>query len=285
MTACSGIDARFQLAALQQILTIRLGRRAAIVVSSALLLTVPLYLWRIAYPRTDWAITFLAPLALLLLVGSYKPRAVALRATHRVIVREESWVSAIMTGRVRATVDSIALVVIGVPILAWQALGAPFMIASVLLLLCAVSSGIALGIRGRLLRHFNGPFAACWSYTIGAVAAAIVFIPILAWINWGHILFPGEFRTLDFLEAVQFGVAEQLPPRRGWIAEILSVPIAIESAQLWLTANYGSAMAWLPVLYGFCLALVAFVVARASTALTCLAELALRSPANESTSD
>ena len=247
-----------------------------IVVSSALLLTVPLYLWRISYPLTDWAVIFLAVLAPMLFAGLYSRRKDLLWARHKAAVREESWVSAFMRGKIRAAIDSLVFVVIAVPILAWQALSTADPIAIVLVLLCMVASSMALGMRCWLQRHFRGPFAASWSFALGAGAAAIMFVPILAWINWKYVVFPCEFLSLGFLEAVQFGVAEQLPPRRGWIAEILALPFAMDSAQLWLTAKYGSTMAWVPAVYSVYLALVAFVVARASTALAAFAGDALR---------
>ena len=263
----------------------KLGWYAAIVASPALLLTVPLYLWRISYPLTDWAIIFLAALAPMLFAGIYSRRKDLLWARHSAVVRKESWVSEFVTGKTRATIDSLVFVAFAVPILAWQALGTADQIAPVLILLCMVASSMSLGFRCWLQRHFLAPFAAGWSFALGAGAAAIVFVPILAWINWNYVLFPGEFLSLGFLEAVQFGVAEQLPPRRGWIAEILAFPFAIESAQLWLTANYGSTMAWVPAVYSVYLALVAFVVARSSTALASFAGDALRKSWDESTND
>lgn len=77
---------------------------------------------------------------------------------------------------------------------------------------------------------------------------------------------------MGLFDAVQFGVTEALPPRRGWIAEILALFYAVESTQLWLTVRYGAANAWVPALYGLYLALVAFLVARTSTALACFAQ-------------
>ena len=259
--------------------------KVGIVVSSALLLTVPLYLWRISYPLTDWAVIFLAVVAPMLFAGFYSRRKDLLWARHSAAVRAESRVSKFLRGKLRATIDSLVFVAFTVPILAWQALGTPDPIAPVLVLLCMVASGMSLGFRCWLQRHFRAPFAASWSFALGAGAAAIVFVPILAWINWKYIVYPGEFLSLDFLEAVQFGISEQLPPRRGWIAEILTLPFAIEAAQLWLTANCGSTMAWLPVVYSIYLALVAFVVARASTALASFAGDALRISWDESTND
>ena len=263
----------------------RLGWYAAIVVSSTLLLAVPLYLWRISYPLTDWAVIFLVALAPMLFAGIYSRRKDLLKARRRAAVRRKSWVSNFARGRIRATIDSVVFVAFAIPILAWQALGKTDPITPVLILLCMVASSMSLGFRCWLQRHFYTPYAASWSFALGAGAAAIIFVPILAWINWNYVLFPGEFLSLGFLEAVQFGVEEQLPPRRGWIAEILAFPFAIESAQIWLTAKYGSTMAWAPAVYSIYLALVAFVVARASTALASFAGDALRKSWDESTND
>ena len=263
----------------------RLGRYATIVVISVLLLTVPLYLWRISYPLTDWAVIFLLALALMLFAGFYSPRKSLLWARHRAAVRAESWISAFMRSKIRASIDSLVFVAVAVPILAWQALATADSVAPLLVLLCMVASSLALAMRCWLQRHFHSAFAASWSFALGAVVAAIVFVPILAWLNWSQVVFPGEFRSLEFVEAVKFGVAEQLPTRRGWIAEILTLPSAIESAQLWLTAKYGKTMAWIPIAYSIYLALVAFVVARASTAVAGFSGNALRKFRNESTSD
>ena len=262
-----------------------LARHAAVVVSAAVLLVLPLYLWRIYYSVSDWAAVFLLALASMLFAGFYPPRKALLRARYRAAVRTKSWIWAFMRGTYRTSVDSLAFVAVAVPVLAWQALAAPDAIAPVLVLLCMAASGLALGMRRWLQRHFRAAYATSWSLALGAALAAIAFLPLLAWLNWSQVVYPGEFRSLEFLEAVQFGVAEQLPSRRGWIAEILALPFAIESAQLWLTAKYGTTMAWLPALYSIYLALVAFVVARASTALASLATHALRTSADEPAND
>ena len=144
------------------------------------------------------------------------------------------------------------------PILAWQALGASDLVALFLVVLCLAASAMALGVRRWLQHHLHDPYSAWHGANLGALIAGMISFPILAWITWNYVSFPGEFRTLGFLQAVQFGVAEQLPQRRGWIAEILALPFAIESGQLWLIARYGTAV-WVTVLYSLSLALVAFV--------------------------
>ena len=257
------------------------GSKVAIVVVTGTLLTIPLYLWRIFYPNTDWAALFLVPLALMLFLGFGKPLAAMLQARLAAMILSGSWISKFMTGRIWAVIHSCVFLAVTVLILAWQALSASNLIAFLLVVLCLAASGMALGVRSWLEHHLHDPFSTWHGTSLGAFIAGMIFIPILAWITWNYVPFPGEFRTLGFWEAVQFGVADQLPRRRGWIAEILALPFAIESAQLWLIAKDGTVV-WVTVLYSLYLALVALTVARASTALGCCAEDAIGSFRNES---
>ena len=256
--------------------TANFGSNAAIVVAPGILLAVPLYFWRIFYPSTDWAALFLAPMTVVLFFGFRKPLAAMLRARFAAMILDDSRISRFMTGRITAVIHSCIFVAVTVPILAWQALSASDLIAFFLVVLCLTASAMALGVRRWLQRHLHDPYSAWHGANLGALIAGMIFIPILAWITWNYVAFPGEFRTLGFWQSVQFGVADQLQQRRGWIAEILALPFAIESAQLWLIARYGTAV-WVTVLYSLYLALVAFVVARASTALACFAEDAFAS--------
>ncbi len=264
-------------------LPIRLGLSAVIVLGSIFLLIFPLYLWRITYPLTDWAAIFLVALAFMLYAGICRPRKRLLNAWFKVAVREDSWVAKFATGGIRARIYSLIFVAVAIPILACQAMAATDAITPVLVLLCVVSSSMALGLEFWLKHHLNYEVTESWSFALSAGVVATVFIPILAWINWNHTLFPGEFRSLEISEAIQFSVAEYLPPRRGWIAEILVVPIAIESALLWFTVEYGRAWGWVPVVYSIYLGFVAFVMARASTSLASFARFSLRKRRDEPT--
>ena len=263
--------------------TVDFGSNVVIVVVTGMLLTIPLYLWRISYQNTDWAALFLAPLAFMLFLGFWRPLAAMLQARLAAMILSGSGISKYMTGRMRAIIHSCVFVTVSVLILAWQALSASNLIALFLVVLCLSASSVALGVRPWLQHHLHDPFSTWYGATLGAFIAGMIFVPLLAWVTWNYVPFPGEFRTFGFWEAVQFGVADQLPQRRGWISEILALPFAIESAQLWLIVRYGTAV-WVTVLYSLYLALVAFAVARASTALACFSEDAIRSSSNESES-
>ena len=276
----TGAEERNKECAAKPSSTANFGAKAAIVVATGILLAVPLYLWRILYPTTDLAALLLAPLTLALFFGFKKPLGCMLRVRFAAMILDDSRIAGFMTGRIKAVVHSSVFVAVTVPIVAWQALGASDSVALFLVVLCLAASAMALGVRRWLQRHLHHPYCAWHGANLGALIAGMIFFPVLAWIVWNYVPVPGEFRTLGFWEAVQFGVADQLPQRRGRIAEILALPFAVESAQLWLIARHGTAV-WLPVLYSLYVALVAFVVARASTALACFAEDAIASSCNE----
>lgn len=252
----------------------RIASNTTIVVISGVILTIPLYLWRIYYPLSDWAALALAPLALILFAGFQKPLAAMLRARSMATVRSDSWIFIFMTGRAKAAILSTVFVAVTVPILAWQALGATREMAFCLLALCLTANYITLGMPRLLQHHLHAPYATRYGVVLGAGIAALIFLPILTWINWSQITFPGEFRSLGIWDAVQFSVADRSPPRPSWIAEFLKPLYVIESIQLWFATNYGTSV-WVTILYSIYLALVAFVIARASAALAWFAQSAV----------
>ena len=248
----------------------------AVVAISTTLLAIPLYLWRIFYPLTDWAALLLAPLAFMLFVGFREPLAAMLRARSLATLRADSWLSPFMTGRIKAAILSSIFVAVTVPILAWQALDATHWTTLALVALCMAASSMALGAQRWLQHHLHGPYAAWHGHALGAGVAALIFVPILAWINWTHTIYPGEFLSLNLREAILFGITEQLPSRRGWIAQFLALLYALESMQIWLVARLGTSVFWVPVLYSLYTAMIAFVVARASVAVACFTQYAIR---------
>ena len=232
--------------------------------SPAILLTTFLFLWRASYRPTDsdWAALFLAPLAFGMFIGFRTPLAMMLLARSRSVVQRDSWVSPFVSGKIRATLLSLVFVAITLPIIAWEALEANGITAVALSFLVLLASILPLTTTRLLRHHVHDPYANWYGMIIGAGIAALIFVPIIAWVNWTHVIHPGEIRSLGFWDAISF----QLPERSGLIAEILAVPAAIESAQLWLSARQ-EVSGWAPIWYSLYSALVVFLVAQASAAI------------------
>jgi len=236
--------------------------------TSALFL--PLYLWRSTYPSSDWAVLAFLPLSVMLFFGYLSLSAAIFRARFRAAIRAGSPLMSILSGRIRAISGALIFVLISIPLLAWQALVSSLSEILILIALGVLSGGLFAGLKLKFLPHFHQPFANAVAISIGTWIAAAAFIPIIAWMNWYYVSYPGEIRTASLPEAVMQGLQE-LPPRRGWIAEILAPMYAYEAGKLWAVVQLGSSK-WSTILFSLDTALVSFIIARASIVLTLLAQ-------------
>ena len=134
-----------------------------------------------------------------------------------------------------------------------------------------VASYISLRIQDILDAHLRQPYSGAMGLTLGAYLAALMFIPLLAWISWNFVEYRGEFRTADFSKAVTLGMQE-LPARRGWISEVLAPLYAIEAGKLWLVVQLGSSR-WATILFSLDTTLVGFILARTAAIITNFAQV------------
>lgn len=247
-----------------------------IICLAAISLLVPLLLWSSLYPQSDWAAAVLIPLAIGIFIGWYAPAAALARARLQVAIRATSWLSRWMTGRLGAALAAFLFTLAAVPVLAWQALTAAPEEALGLAALPLVAGGLSLGVQAMLRPHMNPPFARSAGIAAGTWGAALMFLPVLAWLNWSFASHPGAFRGASLDQAVMLGM-QALPERRGPIAEFLSVFYAWDAAKLWLAVTFGS---WrgVTILFSINAALVAIIVARASAVLTDFVQHVVESP-------
>jgi hypothetical protein len=240
--------------------------RAASAALGTVVLAMSVYLWRTGYVVTDWSAIALGPLAIMLFIGLHRRTVALYRARLHAELRADSRLARIMTGNLRAIFVSTAFVLVAVPLIAWQALSASS--AEIIgFTVLSYSAGLAtLLVQDWLQRDFQMSFALFSGVSIGANVIACAFVPVLAWINWSFVYHPGEFHNASFFEAVTLGL-QQLPRRRGGIAEIMAFFYAIEAAKLWLVLQLGSSP-WAAVLFSLDTALVGFIVAQVSAILT-----------------
>ena len=210
------------------------------IVLPVVVLAIPLGLWRVLYRFTDWAALFLVPLALVLFIGFHRPLTSVLRAKAMAVVQHDSPIVTFATGRVRAVAHSILFVTSAVFVLAWHALEANASVALALLAGCVAASGMAVYMPRWARNHFRSPVARHYGTAFGSAVAAVALVPVLAWINWRGVDYPGEFRSMELREAMSFWLEERLPARRGWIAETLAWAYAVEATQISLVAKFGS---------------------------------------------
>lgn len=233
---------------------------------TVIVIVLPLYFWRIFYPVTDWAIISLVFLATFLILGIFFSSASLFRTQLEVAVRATSPHKKWFTGRLQAGLKAIAFASFAIPILGWQAVTVPIEVATGLVLLCVFASGMTVLSERFLENLLTTPFARVSGGYIGTTVSIFVFIPVLVWINLSMVAYPVELKTLSWSEMVLVSQNE-LPERRGWISEFLSIFYALEYSKLWLVIQLGSSR-WATILYSLDTALGGIVLARASAVLS-----------------
>lgn len=191
-----------------------------------------LYVWRLGYAVSDWAILALTPLSVFLYLGFWRLVLNPWQAKLLIALRESSPLAIFMTGKIRAGLLSFGFTAISVFVLAYKALSVTAQEAILLFTLIFVS-GIAFTIsQVWLSRHLHQPFAtataASWTGWIVALPFAL-FYARYTFLNTGY---PGAMIDARFQEALQIGLSN-LPDRRGWITEIMALPYAYDASKLW----------------------------------------------------
>lgn len=177
-----------------------------------------------------------------------------------------SALSGLLTGRAITVFFSAVFTLVAVPVLAWQALTASAVEIVALLILCMLASALSLWAQTRLAVCLRPPFARSIGMGFGYVAIGLVFVLVLAWINWSLVPHPGYIRSYGLAKAVLTAI-DELPERGGVITGALSVFYALDAVKIWCAVRVGSSF-WVMALYCLDAALVAFIVAKSSVAIT-----------------
>jgi len=240
------------------------------VVLATVSLYIPLLLWRSVYPTSDWGVIFLLILAFMLFGGAFSPAAATYRARLSIEIRKSSFLAGILTGRLHATFFALVFTGAAIPVLAWQALTASWPEILCFVFLSVTSSAFSLFTHAKLKQHLSPWLARSASITIGALGSAIIFIPIIMWVNWAYVTHAGQLRSDTLQQSIVFYI-QKLPARGGWVAEILSVFYALDGAKFWLVMRLSS-FNWILVLYAFNAALPSLFIAQSSAILSSFSE-------------
>ena len=203
---------------------------------ASMAVAISLFFWRITYPTTDWAVLCLLPLTTLLFSGSYRARSAVNLVSAKVAVRGDSPLAWLMAGRLRASLGSMVFILIAVPLLAWQAISSSYTEILLLATVCLFAAMLFAWTQSMLQLHLTPPFARTAALSVSTWVAAALFLPVLAWTDWHFTSLPNAIRISHLIEAIQIGM-DQVPARRSWVAEILSVPYALEYAKLWFVVQ------------------------------------------------
>lgn len=224
-----------------------------------------LYLWRTAYAYGDWGAITLLPLSAVLFVAHRELLLNMHLAKRRVTWREDTWVMRWLSGRLSSTFWSLVVVVVTVPLLAWQAftmkperlpqLAVAFLMASLLF----------MWLQSVIGKHLQAPF----HRNVAINLATLAVLPLVVYVAWqGYHTDPIPKDLLNaHLSDVPSVALDGLLRRDGWISQFMAPLQVYESGKLWLASRFPE-QRWLAVLVSLDAALFAFVMGRTVAIVT-----------------
>lgn len=231
----------------------------------------PLYLWRILLPMSEWAFLAFIPLAAMMFTGLWPHYMAIARAMLRPVVKQQSWMSKFLTGRISSIARSLAFLIISIPILAGQISIISHSEILIMMAISIMSSTVFVYLQPRLSTHFHPQFATAISASLGTWFVALICIPAFALISWEY-LDPWEPLQYSLGEWLTISGNKKLPPHEGWVANTLWYVYSYEGFKLWIVSELQSIKGSFPVFVSiaFCIdsALVGLVYARSSISLS-----------------
>lgn len=242
-------------------------RSLQIAALATLLASSSFYLWRISFLYSDWAILALIPLTVIIAISIWPLTLEPWKAQLDIALRDESSWKKCMTGSIRAIILSITFTLISVTLLCWQALRASAGEAALMLSIFFISA-LAYSFGERVfLRHFHQPFARAFATSLVTWCLAIPATIGITVVFWSFATIPGKMMDASFQEALRIGLM-QLPPRSGWLSNILSVLFGYEAAKIWVVVQLRDypVLGWIfsldSALYSFILCRTSIIVAQ-----------------------
>lgn len=245
-------------------------RKLSIALVVTLLPALLLWLWKLNYNYSDWAAVWLLCMAVMIFLGNWSITIDRWKAELGIVLRPGSWLTALLTGRIKAFLSSVLLVLLLVPALAWNALTMSRVEIVVSLVMVFSSALLFLWMQGFLVRSLMPPFDRIFAIGSSAWSIGLPFSIILFFVTWHDQSIPREMFTAEYSVALRSGLAE-LPERRGWISEILAFGFALETSKLWLVVQLRD-NPLMAILFNLDMALFGFLAARASVVITYFVE-------------
>lgn len=234
-------------------------------VSTTAFILLSLLLWRGAYALGDFGVLALVPLAAVLFLSHRDLLIGIYRARKRVLWRDEAWLSRWLTGRIGATFWALVLVVLAVPLLGWQVLGASPKRLALLGAIFFTTSLLYSWLATRLAREVQPPFERYGAVRV-ATALVLPFVIVMAWYSFYNEVVPARLLNATLGQVPQIAI-EGLPHQTGWIATLMTPLQIYETGKFWLAGQLAG-QRWFAVLVSLDAALFGFIMARAAAVTT-----------------
>lgn len=239
------------------------GILRAIMATSFIMMS--LYLWRTTYLQGDWGAITLLPLSIMLFVAHRDLLRKKHMAMRRVTWRESTWVMRWLSGRLSSTFWSLVLVVVTVPLMAWEAIAMKPERLPQLAVAFLMASLLFMWLQSVIVRHLQLPFHRIVAINL-ATLAVLPLVIYAAWQGYHTDTIPKNLLNAQLSEVPSVALDGQLR-RDGLISQLLAPLQIYESGKLWLASRFRE-QSWLAVLVSLDATLFAFVMARAAAIVT-----------------
>ena len=186
-------------------------------------------------------------------------------AKRRVTWREDTWVMGWISGRLSSTFWSLVVVVITVPLLAWQTLTMNAERLPQLAVAFLVASLLFMWLQSVIGKHLQAPF----HRNVAINLATLAVLPLVAYTAWqGYHTDPIPKALLNArLSDVPSIALDGLLRRDGLISQLIAPLQVYESGKLWLASRFPEHR-WLAVLVSLDAALFALFMGRTAAIVT-----------------
>ena len=243
--------------------------QSVIVILSASLLILPLFFWQrlyiVGFPGL--ALLMLAPLLWVLYSGFRDSLFEIFQARSTFELKSVSSVSSFNPAQIKATALSICYTLITLPVLALQALDAKPLVLATIIALCVISSGLTLKIPICLRKYMNEPYATAYGPAFSSAISALMFVPVLVIMNLFLVSSNCDQTSRQWLNELLRSF-NPFNSELSWIAGFIEPFRLIGCTQQRLVDWIGEGLILVKLLYSFTLAMVAFIIAKASAAAT-----------------
>lgn len=231
---------------------------AGVITSAVILL--PLTVWALGYERTDIAAFSLLPMILVLAACNFQLSAATNKSYLQVAFLETSKLRNIFTGRISAFIGSLIFavttgVLLGLNVLSLR--GAEIEVYLGLLFAGVLLSSI---LTSWTQSQLISPYCHSFSVNISTILLSLLFIPVVVWVNWNFVQYPGMIKTATLSEALNYS-SSLLPSRRTWLVELVAVFEAFSMIKLWLVIKLDSPT-WARLMFSFDTAVASILLAR-----------------------
>jgi len=222
---------------------------------------VSLYFWRTAYAYGDWAAITLLPLSAVLYMAHQELLLNMHLARRRVTWREDTWVMRWISGRLGSAFWSLVVVVVTVPLLAWQAIAMKAERLPQLAVAFLLASLMFTWLQSVIGKHLQAPFHRNAAINL-ATFAVFPLVVYAAWQGYYTDSIPKELLNAQLSEVPSVAL-DGLLRRDGWVSQLMAPLQTYESGKLWLAIQFPE-QRWLAVLFSLDAALFAFIMGRSA---------------------